>query len=110
LQAEKVGSIVEVQIRPYAVEPRSLQTMPDGIFESALGHYFMGVRITNVWGEPFTSGQYVEITPQSRALLAAQGIQVIDAWTQTELRSFNQQLDGAGVVIGSLSPFESKTI
>jgi hypothetical protein len=110
LQVKKVGPIIEVPVRPYAVEPRSLQMMPDGIFESALGRYFMGVRITNIWGEPFTPGQYVEITPQSRALLAAQGIQVIDAWTQAELQSFNQQLNGTGVIIGALSPFESKTI
>ena len=110
LQVDKLVSIVEVLARPYAIETRSLQMMPDGIFESALGRYFMGVRITNIWGETFKPGQYVDITSQSRVLLAAQGIQVIDAWTQAELQSFEQQLNGTGIVIGALSPFESKTI
>jgi len=110
LRVEKLGPIFEVPIRPYAIEPRSLHMMPDGIFESALGKYFMGVRITNIWGQSFKPGQFVDITPQGRATLAAQGIQIIDAWTQAELQSFNQQMSGSGVVIGPLAPFESKTI
>ena len=110
LRVEKIGPIFEVPVRPYAIEPRSLHMMPDGIFESALGKYFMGVRITNIWGQSFKPGQFVDITPQGRATLAAQGIQIIDAWAQGELQSFNQQMSGNGVVIGPLTPFESKTI
>jgi hypothetical protein len=110
LRAEKIGPIIEVPIRPYAVVPGSLQMMPDGIFEAALGQYFMGVRITNIWGDTFRPGQSVDITSQSRALLAAQGIQVIDAWTQQELQAFNQELSGSSIKIDALQPFASRII
>ncbi|MFW9801794.1 MAG: hypothetical protein ACFFFC_04040 [Candidatus Thorarchaeota archaeon] len=110
LAMEKVGPIITIPIRPYAIETISLQMMPDGIFESALGGYFMGVRVMNIWGKPFKEGQYIEVTRQSRVLLAAQNIRIIDTWSQAELQSFNQQLYETGVVIGALEPFQSRTI
>jgi hypothetical protein len=104
------GPIIEIPVRPYAIEPQSLQMMPDGIFESALGRYFMGVQVANIWGEAFVPGQYVDVSAHGRAVLAAQGVQVEDAWTSAELQTLGQTLHGTGVVIGALAPFDSTTV
>ncbi|MBK8920873.1 MAG: hypothetical protein IPM81_05100 [Saprospirales bacterium] len=58
--------------------------MPDGIFETALGTYYMGVRVINRWGLPFTDDNVLDITAASRADLAMRGVRITDAWTQAD--------------------------
>ncbi len=104
------GTMLEIPYRPYAVRPFDLFEMPDGIFETALGMYYMGVRVVNRWGLPFTDNHVLDITPSCRADLAMRGIQVIDAWSQAELASLGQRLNGSGIVLGPLVPGAARTV
>lgn len=84
--------------------------MPDGIFETALGTYYMAVRVANRWGLPFTEDNVLDITPASRAELAMRGVQVIDAWSQAELAALGQAQKGTGLVLGPLAPGAARTV
>lgn len=104
------STMLEIPYRPYAVRPTDLYQMPDGIFETALGSYYMGVRVVNRWGLPFMSTHTLDISPQSRAILASRGIQVIDSWSHAELATVGQQQIGTGMVLGPLNPGEARTV
>lgn len=104
------NTMLEIPYRPYAVRMDDLFQMPDGIFETALGTYYMAVQVTNRWGLPFTEDHVLDITPQSRAELAMRGINILDAWTQNELVSLGQSQSGTGMVLGPLVPGASKTV
>jgi hypothetical protein len=104
------GTMLEVPYRPAAVRTTDLFQMPDGIFETSLGTYYMAVRVVNRWGLPFTADHVLDITPASRAALAARGIQVIDAWSAAELASLGQTQAGGGMVLGPLTPGAGRTL
>jgi len=104
------GQMIEVPYRPFAVRTSDLMQMPDGIFEARLGTYYMGVRVRNRWGMPFTSNNVVDITPENRIALAQQGIQVLDDWSQEELDALGQERTPQGMVVGTLLPGQSRTI
>lgn len=104
------GTMLEIPYRPYAVRTDDLFQMPDGLFETTLGVYYMGVRIINRWGLPFTNANVLDITPNSRAELAMRGIQVIDSWSQAELATLGQTLIGTGIVLGPMVPGEARTV
>lgn len=104
------GTMLEIPYRPYAVRPDDLVQMPDGIFETALGNYYMAVRVINRWGLPFTENHVLDITPASRAELAMRGIHVSDAWSQAELAALGQTQNGTGMVLGPLSPGAARTV
>jgi hypothetical protein len=104
------GTLFEIPYRPYAVRTSDLFEMPDGIFEAAIGVYYMGVRVVNRWGLPFGEEHALDISPASRAELAARGIQVIDAWSQAELAALGQRQLGTGMVLGPLVPGSARTV
>jgi hypothetical protein len=104
------GTLFEIPYRPYAVRPGDLFQMPDGIFETALGTYYMAVRIVNRWGLPFGPDHVLDISPQNRVDLAMRGIHVQDAWTQAELATLGQSQLGTGMVVGPLNPGASRTL
>ncbi len=103
-------TMYRIPYRPYAVRVDDLFEMPDGIFETALGVYYMGVRVFNQWGLPFTEDHTLDISPNSRAELAMRGIQVSDSWSQTELAALGQTQKGNGLVLGPLVPGASRTV
>lgn len=104
------GSMLEIPHRPYAVRTSDLMQMPDGIFETALGTYYMAVRVINRWGLPFTADHVLNITAASRAALAVGGIHVIDAWSQAELAALGQSQRGTGMVLGPIAPGSARTV
>lgn len=104
------GTMLEIPYRPYAVRPQDLFQMPDGIFEAAFGTYYMGVRVVNRWGLPFTNSHVLDISAASRAELAMRGIQIIDGWSHAELASLGQTQLGTGMVIGPLVPGAARTV
>ncbi len=104
------GTLFEIPYRPYAVRMIDLVQMPDGIFETALGSYYMAVRVINRWGLPFTEAHVLDITPESRAQLAMRGIHVIDTWSEDELAALGQRQLGRGMVLGPLVPGASRTV
>lgn len=104
------GKMIEVPYRPYAVRIADLEQMPDGIFEAKLGQYYMGVRVKNIWGIPFTSDNVFDISEESRADLFQKGIQILDSWTQEELDVLGQEVTSQGIKIGHLIPEQSRTI
>lgn len=104
------GTMLEIPYRPYAVRTDDLFQMPDGLFETALGVYYMGVRVINRWGLPFTDTNVLDISPNSRAELSMRGIQVIDTWSQAELATLGQKLNGTGIVLGPMVPGEARTV
>jgi hypothetical protein len=104
------ATMLEVLYRPYAVRTTDLFQMPDGIFETALGTYYMAVRVMNRWGLPFTENHVLDITPESRAILTARGINVIDTWSNAELAALGQTQLGSGIVLGPLAPGAARTV
>lgn len=104
------GTMLEIPYRPYAVRPQDLFEMPDGIFETAFGTYYMAVRVINRWGLPFTNNHVLDISATNRIELAGRGIQVIDAWSQSELESLGQMQIGTGMVLGPLTPGAARTV
>ena len=104
------AAMLEIPYRPYAVRPDDLFQMPDGIFETTLGVYYMAVRVVNRWGLPFSETNVLDITPQSRADLAARGITVIDSWSNAELAALGQRQLGTGMVLGPLVPGAARTV
>ncbi|WP_257463083.1 hypothetical protein [Archangium lipolyticum] len=104
------GTMLEIPYRPYAVRTTDLFQMPDGIFEAALGTYYMAVRVVNRWGLPFTENHVLDITPESRAILAARGIVVLDGWSNAELAALGQTQLGSGIVLGPLVPGAARTV
>lgn len=104
------GTMLEIPYRPYAVRTDDLFQMPDGIFETALGTYYMAVRVVNRWGLPFTEDNVLDITAASRAGLAMRGVKVIDAWSQAELAALGQAQKGTGIILGPLVPGAARTI
>ncbi|HYC92445.1 MAG TPA: hypothetical protein VEO54_24780 [Thermoanaerobaculia bacterium] len=104
------GTMLEIPYRPYAVRTDDLFQMPDGIFETALGTYYMAVRVTNRWGLPFTEDHVLDITATSRTSLAMRGVQINNAWAQTELAALGQAQKGTGIVLGPLASGASRTV
>jgi len=124
LRADKVG-MIDIPIRPYAVRMDTLETMPDGIFESALGTYYMAVRVQNVWTQSLPNSQAqsesgpflttetlvsLGISNAGRTILAAGGIQVVDSWNTEELEVLGQEMSGNRVRLGTLEPWERRTV
>ena len=103
-------TMFEIAYRPWAVRTDDLFEMPDGIFETALGTYYMGVRVTNRWGLPFADTHVLDISPGNRADLAMRGIQVLDTWSAAELAALGQRQLGTGLVLGPLVPGASRTV
>ncbi len=104
------GRMFEIPYRPYAVRTNDMFQMPDGIFDTILGTYYMGVRVTNVWAEPFTNTHTLDITNHSRSVLSSQGITIIDSWSAQELVRLGQNQVGRGMSLHGLQPGESKTV
>lgn len=109
VRLEKLG-MVDQPARPFAVLPGTMQMMPDGIFETALGRYFMGVRVRNVWTRPWPAGARVGLTPRSRAWLQAAGVRVIDGWSSDDTQVFGQDVAGGRILAEGLAPWATKTV
>jgi len=104
------GTMLEIPYRPYAVRTFDLFQMPDGIFETALGTYYLAVRVVNRWGLPFTDNHALDISAASRADLSMRGIHIIDSWSQGELEALGQTQKGTGLVLGPLVPGAARTV
>jgi hypothetical protein len=109
-QAVFTGTMFDIAYRPFALRIQDLMSMPDGIFDTLLGTYYMGVRVRNTWGEGFGANDVIDISPQGRAALLANGIQIIDAWSNAELLKLGQVQVGTGMSVASLAPGESRTL
>ena len=110
VEVKKVGPMIDVPIRPYAVRTDNFQMMPDGIFDTYLGSYYMGVRVRNIWAYHFPADQLLDLSQQYRDILASQGIRIIDSWEERELQALGQKMSGRKVILGPLKMFESKTV
>ncbi len=113
LQARNLDPLIRVPIRPFALRIDDMQMMPDGIFDTSLGTYYMGVRVENTWGSDFAAGtHWIGITAASRAALAAAGIVILDVWTPGELESLGQTLNPGGnhVVLPALARHQQHTV
>jgi hypothetical protein len=108
--ADFTGRLFDVPYRPYAVRTQDLFQMPDGIFDTLLGVYYMGVRVRNTWGESFGAHHVLSISPNGRATLAANGIRIIDAWTHDELARLGQVQIGSGMSLAGMAPGDSRTL
>ncbi len=109
-EARFEGRMFDIPYRPYAVRASDLFQMPDGIFDTLLGSYYMGVRVQNVYAEEFGPTHTLDITNACRAVLATKGVFIGDAWSQQELAQFGQQQVGRGISVNGLKPGDSRTI
>jgi hypothetical protein len=109
VRLEKLG-MVDQPRRPFAVWPGTVQMTPEGVFETAFGRYFLGVRVRNVWTEPWPAGTRVAITDRCRSWLAAGGVTVVDAWSAPDQAAVGQDVVGGRVLVGDLAPWESRLV
>lgn len=109
VRLEKLG-MVDQPTRPFAIEPGTMQMMPDGIFEASLGRYYLAVRIRNVWTAQWPATARVDLTSRCRQWLAAGGVEVIDAWSGEDAATLGQAIVGGQVEVGSLSPWETTVV
>lgn len=108
--ADFTGRMFDVPYRPYAIRMQDLVQMPDGIFDTLLGTYYMGVRVRNTWGESFAADHVLDISPAGRAALAANGIQIVDTWTHDELTRMGQSQMGTGMSLAGMAPGDARTV
>ena len=102
--------LIKVPFRPYAVRPGTLQMMPDGIFETFLGVYYMAVRIQNTWDQTLPDDSRVRISAEGRTMLNAGGVEVLDNWSNNEQEILGQRISGGWVELGELEPWEMRTV
>lgn len=108
--ADFAGAMLDIPYRPFAVRPQDLFQMPDGIFDTILGTYYMGVRVRNTWGESFAADHVIDISASGRASLAANGILILDAWTHDELSRLGQTQIGTGMSLSGMAPGETRSV
>jgi hypothetical protein len=101
---EKLGMVDEPS-NPFAVWPATMQVMPEGIFEAALGRYFLAVTVRNVWTRTWPVQAAVGLTARCRTWLAAGGVTVVDAWSAEDLAAVGQQVTAGHVRVGALQPW-----
>jgi hypothetical protein len=107
---EKLGMVAQPS-RPHAIHPATLTMMPDGIFEAALGRYFMAVTIQNIWTRGWPASATVGLTARSRQWLLAGGVRVIDSWSAEDQQIFSQQVGADGrVAVGGHEPWETRVV
>lgn len=109
VRADKLGAASQ-PVPPFAIRPENLQAMPEGVFEAALGRYFMAVRVTNIFTQPWPASARVGLSARSRAWLAAGGVQVVDAWGAGEQAALGQTVVNGRVAVGALPAWESRLI
>lgn len=109
IRVDKLG-MASQPVPPFAVRPETLQAMPEGVFEASLGRYFMAVRVTNIWTEPWPASARVAISDRCRAWLGAAGVVLVDSWTANEQATLGQQVVGGRVAVGPLAPWESRLV
>ncbi len=110
LKVTKIGPMFNIEYRPFAVNPETMEMHPDGIFVGLNGIQYIGVKITNRWGKTLPSDTCLDISLLGRQILAAQGINVLDDWSPTELGSTGQSYVSGGIEIGTLNFGESRTV
>jgi hypothetical protein len=109
IRLDKVG-MVDLPTRPSAIRPTAMQMMPDGIFETVLGRYFLAVTVRNIWSVPWPAQASVGLTARCRNWLAAAGIVVVDAWAPSDLDVVAQEMVGAQVRVGALGPWQTRVV
>ena len=109
IRLEKRG-MIEQPSKPFAVWPVTMQMMPDGIFESSLGQYFMAVKVRNIWTKTWQVGSTVGLTQRCRNWLAAGGISVVDSWSSVDQATTGQEVVSGRILVGDLQPWHTKTI
>jgi hypothetical protein len=107
---KKVDPILEIVQRPYALDPTTLMMNPDGVFFAGGGLQLMGVRVRNTWDRPMPADQWVDISELGRLQLAAQGIQVVDSWTDAERARLGQTMTGRSPFLGPLAVGGERTV
>lgn len=110
IRVYKIGPMFDVEYRPFAVNPGTLEMHPDGIFVGLNGIQYMGVKITNRWGKSLHDDTCLDISSLGRQILTAQGINVLDAWSPAELVNAGQSFISGGIEIGDLNVGESRTV
>jgi hypothetical protein len=109
IRLEKLGMLA-LPSTPFAVWPATLQMMPEGIFEAALGRYLLAVRVENVWTQPWPAGAAVGLTTRCRQWLATAGVTVADNWSADDQAACGQRVVGGAVEVGALQPWQSSLI
>jgi len=107
VRVEKLG-MVDQPSAPFAVWPATMQVMPEGIFETALGQYFLAVTIRNIWTEPWPAQAAVGLTTRCRSWLEAGGVVVDDMWTANDQAAVGQEVVGGRVLVGPLATWKTR--
>lgn len=113
IKAEKIG-MIDVPSVGDAIWPTTMQMMPEGIFEKALGRYFLAIRVNNIWTRRWPAGASVGLTQSCRQSLANRGIVVSDVWDAEDQAAVGQDIvmssGRARVTVGALNPWETELV
>jgi len=110
LTAEYKGPVFQLAGRPFAVRQDNLTMMPDGIFDTSIGVYYIGVQIRSHWVETLGPSTVVDLSEMCRHRLENKGIRIDDQWDSEELAALGQTLFGRGIQLGELHPGEISTV
>jgi len=110
LHAEYKGPVFKIVNRPFALRRDNMTMMPDGIFDSSIGLYYMGVQIKNTWVKTFKQSTLIKISDMCRQRLQNLGIHIDDTWSHQELQMLDQDIYGTSIVLGSLFPDQTRTV
>jgi hypothetical protein len=110
IRVDKLG-VVSQPVAPFAIRPETLQAMPEGVFEATLGRYFHGgARDEHLHACVCPHPPASDSPRESRAWLAAGGVNVVDAWNANEQAALGQTVINGRVAAGGLPAWESRLI
>lgn len=109
---EDLDPIFTVTQRPFSLDRGTLAMLPDGIFDTSQSIQYMGVAVRNEWEFDWNPGigVMIGISNTSRAALASQGIQVIDAWSTQEQQALQQEVSGGFVKVPDLRMGQTRMV
>jgi hypothetical protein len=94
--------------RPFAIWPPTLQIMPDGLLDVALGRFFVAVTIANSGAQAWPTTQ-LSLSTRCRQRLLSTGVTVDDLWAPTDSAVFDQRVSNGAVSIPALNPNQTYT-
>jgi len=87
--------------RPIALWPATLQVMPGGVLDAALGRFFVGVTIANTSASGWPAVE-LRLSARARQILAAAGISVGDSLSLGDAAALAQSAAGEWISVPAL--------
>jgi hypothetical protein len=88
--------------RPFATWPATLQMTPEGLLDSGLTRFFVGVRVSNTSSQAWPATE-IHISARGRRIFAAAGISVSDGWSSADGAAVGQTSNGEWIPVPAVA-------